>query len=205
MTGEKTVILSGASRGIGHATVMRFGEAGWRVITCSRESVPDECLVGAVRHQHIVADLADADSIEAFVAEANELLGDAPLNGLVNNAGVSPKADFKERLGCLNADLDDWRVVFELNFFAPLMLSRGFAAALHRGYRLTALPPYFARHATPPPQHPDANGRAVRAADARAGDAVRLRADGQGLRPYRQLPHVPDGRPAAALAGRQRV
>ena len=130
---EKTVILSGASRGIGHATVMRFSEAGWRVITCSRDHVPEECLVGNARHQHIVTDLADADSIADFVAEANEMLGDAPLNGLVNNAGVSPKAEFKERLGCLNADLDHGHVVFELNFFAPLMLARGFAAALHRG------------------------------------------------------------------------
>ena len=130
---EKTVILSGASRGIGHATVMRFSEAGWRVITCSRDHVPEECLVGNARHQHIVTDLADADSIADFVAEANEMLGDAPLNGLVNNAGVSPKAEFKERLGCLNAELDVWREVFELNFFAPLRLARGFASALHRG------------------------------------------------------------------------
>ncbi len=55
------------------------------------------------------------------------------MHGLVNNAGVSPKTDFKERLGCLNGELPLWREVFELNFFAPLMLARGFAAALHRG------------------------------------------------------------------------
>ena len=46
---------------------------------------------------------------------------------------MSPKAPFKERLGCLNGDIDAWRAVFELNFFAPLKLSRGFASALHRG------------------------------------------------------------------------
>ena len=61
------------------------------------------------------------------------MLGDDPLHGLVNNAGVSPKTDFKERLGCLNGAIDQWREVFELNFFAPLRLGRGFAAALHRG------------------------------------------------------------------------
>ncbi len=133
MTTEKTVILTGASRGIGHATVQRFNAAGWRVITCSRDRIPAECLVGGAPHQHIVTDLSDTESVEAFVAEANALLGDAPLNGLVNNAGLSPKTEFKERLGCLNADLDDWRGVFELNFFVPLILARGFAAALHRG------------------------------------------------------------------------
>ncbi len=130
---DKTVILTGASRGIGHATAQRFSQAGWRVITCSRDDVPAECLAGSPQHQHIVADLADSESIDNFIAEASALLGDAPLHGLVNNAGYSPKSDIKERLGCLNSDLDDWRSVFELNFFSPLSLARGFAAALHKG------------------------------------------------------------------------
>ena len=43
-TGEpRTLILTGASRGIGHATVRRFSEAGWRIITCSRDEVPEAC------------------------------------------------------------------------------------------------------------------------------------------------------------------
>ena len=45
----------------------------------------------------------------------------------VNNAAVSPKTPFKERLGCLNGDVATWREVFELNFFTPLVLARGFA------------------------------------------------------------------------------
>ena len=39
----KNLVLTGASRGIGHATVKRFSIAGWRVITCSREKVPEKC------------------------------------------------------------------------------------------------------------------------------------------------------------------
>ena len=133
MSDLKTVILTGASRGIGHATAQRFSDAGWRVITCSRDEVPaDRVAVDSV-HRHIVADLGDDKSLDDFMVEANEFLGDDALHGLVNNAGVSPKTDFKERLGCLNADFDVWREVFELNFFAPLRLARGFAAALHRG------------------------------------------------------------------------
>ena len=130
--GTRTLVLTGASRGIGHATSQRFSSAGWRVITCSRDEVPEECLAGSANHQHIVADLADTASIEAFLAEARELLGDAPLDALVNNAGYSPKTEYKERLGCLNGDLDHWRTVFDLNLFAPLMLARGFAASLHK-------------------------------------------------------------------------
>jgi len=150
MSETQTVILTGASRGIGHATARRFSAAGWRVITCSREDVPAECLTGPERHHHIVADLSDAASLDAFVREANDYLGEDPLHGLVNNAGVSPKSAYKERLGCLNGDLDHWRTVFELNFFAPLILARGFAAALHRGRGAVVNVTSIAGHAVHP-------------------------------------------------------
>lgn len=129
----KTVVITGASRGIGHATALLFIERGWRVITCSREDTPPEC--GRCRHMthHIPTDLGDAVSIANFVEKANEYLAGDPLHALVNNAGMSPKTPYKERLGCLNGDLDAWRQVFELNFFAALKLSRGFATALHKG------------------------------------------------------------------------
>jgi NAD(P)-dependent dehydrogenase (short-subunit alcohol dehydrogenase family) len=128
-----TLILTGASRGIGHATVKRFSAEGWQIITCSREGVPDECRRDPNWSHHITADLAEPDSLAAFVGEATALLEDGPLAALVNNAAVSPKAPFNERLGCLNGELAAWRQVFELNFFAPLALARGFAASLARG------------------------------------------------------------------------
>ena len=60
-------------------------------------------------------------------------MDDQPLDALVNNAGMSPKTPYKERLGCLNGDIADWRRVFELNFFTPIILARGFASALAKG------------------------------------------------------------------------
>jgi NAD(P)-dependent dehydrogenase (short-subunit alcohol dehydrogenase family) len=130
---HKTLLLTGASRGIGHATVRRFSEAGWRVITVSRESVPPECKRDPNWTHHVTADLAEARAVERFLAEANGLIGERALHALVNNAGISPKTPFKERLGCLNGDLADWHDVFQLNFFTPLALARGLAAALARG------------------------------------------------------------------------
>jgi NAD(P)-dependent dehydrogenase (short-subunit alcohol dehydrogenase family) len=130
---RKTVILTGASRGIGHATVKRFSQEGWRIITCSREVVPEECKRDPNWAHHISADLGDPKSLDQFIAEANALLDGNPLHALVNNAAISPKTPFKERLGCLNGDVAAWRDVFELNLFAPLGLARGFATALHRG------------------------------------------------------------------------
>lgn len=134
-TTRGTVILTGASRGIGHSTVERFSTEGWRIITCSREGIPDHCRADPNWTHHIPTDLGDKRDVENFVAQANEILGDEPIHALVNNAAVSPKASYKERLGCLNGDLDKWREVFELNFFTPLTLSRGFAKALGRGAR----------------------------------------------------------------------
>jgi len=130
---RKTAILTGASRGIGHATVKRFSDEGWRIVTCSREDVPPECRRDPNWTHHVTVDLSDPASVEGFTAEANEILGKEPLHALVNNAAVSPKTSFKERLGCLNGDVATWREVFELNFFTPLVLARGLAAALRRG------------------------------------------------------------------------
>ena len=129
----KTVIITGASRGIGHVTARRFLAEGWRVITCARAAVPEECKRDPNWAHHFVADLADPVSADGFVAEARKLLGEDPLHALINNAGVSPKTPYKERLGVLNGPIEGWKQVFELNFFAPLRLARGFASALHRG------------------------------------------------------------------------
>ncbi|HUB95740.1 MAG TPA: SDR family oxidoreductase [Stellaceae bacterium] len=130
---RKTLLLTGASRGIGHATVRRFSEAGWRIITTSREDVPADCKRDPNWTHHIPADLADPVEVDRFVTSAAALLGDGALDALVNNAGVSPKTPFHERLGCLNGDMADWRAVFQLNFFTPLALARGLAAPLARG------------------------------------------------------------------------
>ncbi|HEY1722810.1 MAG TPA: SDR family oxidoreductase [Magnetospirillaceae bacterium] len=129
----KTVILTGASQGIGHAVVARFMHEGWRVISCARHDVPDNCRRDPLWSHHIPADLADPESLRGFVEQASAIIGDAPLHALVNNAGVSPKTPYHERLGVLNGPIEGWRDVFALNLFAPLQLARGFAAALHRG------------------------------------------------------------------------
>ena len=129
----RTVVITGASRGIGHAVARRFLAEGWRVITCARADVPPECKRVPNWAIHIPTDLFDPASSTAFVEQVNALLGDEPLHALINNAGVSPKTPYRERLGVLNGPIDGWKQVFELNFFAPLRLARGFASALHRG------------------------------------------------------------------------
>ena len=66
----KTVILTGASRGIGHSTVSFFSKKNWEVITCSREQPPEECRRDPNWSHHITADLEDGKSLDNFVTEA---------------------------------------------------------------------------------------------------------------------------------------
>lgn len=147
---RNTVIITGASRGIGHTTAKLFLARGWRILTCSRDDVPPECKRDPNWSLHIPTDLGDAASLGRFIAEANRVLGDGPLHALVNNAGMSPKTPYKERLGCLNGDLDAWREVFEVNFYSALRLARGFAAALHRGHGAIVNVTSIAGHAVHP-------------------------------------------------------
>jgi NAD(P)-dependent dehydrogenase (short-subunit alcohol dehydrogenase family) len=126
MTEErKTLILTGASRGIGHATVKRFSSAGWRVITCSRNAFPENCPWAAGPEDHIQVDLADPNDTERAVKEMRERLTDGKLHALVNNAGISPKGAKGERFNTLTASMETWRKVFEVNFFSTIWLARG--------------------------------------------------------------------------------
>jgi NAD(P)-dependent dehydrogenase (short-subunit alcohol dehydrogenase family) len=122
---RRTLLLTGASRGIGHATVIRFSSAGWRVLTCSRHPFPEQCPWGAGPEDHIQVDLADHDDTARAIAEVRERLEDGELHALVNNAAISPKAEGGGRLGSIDTDVDTWSHVFRVNFFAPIMMARG--------------------------------------------------------------------------------
>jgi len=120
----RTLLLTGASRGIGHATVKRFSAAGWRVITCSRHPFPENCPWEAGPEDHIQVDLADVANTDSAIAEIKQRLN-GELHALVNNAAISPKADGGKRLDSIATSHDDWHHVFQVNFFAPIMLARG--------------------------------------------------------------------------------
>jgi NAD(P)-dependent dehydrogenase (short-subunit alcohol dehydrogenase family) len=118
------MLLTGASRGIGHATVKLFNEAGWRVLTVSRSQFDQGCpWTGSAGH--IQADFADPESYQHVIAEAQARLGPAGLHALVNNAGISPKKSGGGRLGALDSEYRTWVEVFNVNLFATAALVRG--------------------------------------------------------------------------------
>lgn len=130
MPERKTLLLTGASRGIGHATVKRFSSAGWRVITCSRHPFPEDCPWEAGEEDHIQVDLSDPNSTVEAVEEIRRRLPSGKLEALVNNAGISPKGEDGARLDTFSTDLRTWGKVFHVNFFASVVLARGLKAEL---------------------------------------------------------------------------
>jgi len=122
---QRTLILTGASRGIGHATVKRFSSAGWRVITCSRHAFPENCPWAAGPEDHIQVDLSDPNDTLRAVEEMRGRLNGGKLHALVNNAGVSPKGNDGARLSPLTSSMEVWHKVFEVNFFSIIWLARG--------------------------------------------------------------------------------
>src|SRR6478735_5074440 len=145
---RRIMLLTGASRGIGHATVKRFSAAGWRVITCSRHGFPENCPWEMGPEDHLQVDLSNAEDTLRAIAEVKERLAarGGCLHALVNNAGISPKGPGGARLGALETAFADWQHVFQVNFFGPILLARGLRDELARdfgplGVRVNAISP----------------------------------------------------------------
>ena len=132
MSERKTVFITGASRGIGHATAMYFVEQGWRAVTCSRDPVPPQC-ARSDTHAHITVDLSKPEELDIAIEGLDNVLAGDSLDALVNNAGFSPKGPDGGRLGCLDGDLATWQDVFAINFFAPVFFARSLAPRLRNG------------------------------------------------------------------------
>ena len=121
---QKVILLTGASRGIGHATVRKFSEENWRVITCSRQAFDPKCPWPGGEDNHVQVDLSNPNNTLEAIDEVKKRLN-GKLHALVNNAGISPKGENGERLDTLGTDLSIWGKVFHVNFFASVILARG--------------------------------------------------------------------------------
>ena len=90
---RKTVLITGASRGIGRAIAEAFAGAGWSVGICCKKSKDD--LLEVKKHieamgcqcYDFIGDMGCYEDARRFVAEARRILG--PADCLVNNAGIS--------------------------------------------------------------------------------------------------------------------
>ena len=122
---QRTVVVTGASTGIGRATVVELVSAGYQVFATVRREADAESL----RQQFpelvtpVIMDLLDEDSIRA----AGEVINSAgPLFGLVNNAGAALPGPLE------TIPIEVFRRQIEVNLTAQLLVTQVMLPALHR-------------------------------------------------------------------------
>ena len=122
---ELRVVVTGASSGIGEATVRAFRAAGWDVVGVARREERLRALAEETGASVVVADLtkqADVDRLR------DHLEATGPVHALVNNAGGAKGLDSVEA-----SDVDDWAWMFEVNVLAMKRVTSTLLPLLRRG------------------------------------------------------------------------
>lgn len=130
-TPQQTVVITGASSGIGRASVARMSRAGWRVFATVRKKADSDSLRREFSdHVHpVLMDVEDEASIQAAAAEIETASSGRGLDGLVNVAGIGMVRPLEY------ATMADVRKIFDINFFGQLATMQAFLRLLrrHRG------------------------------------------------------------------------
>jgi len=114
----RVAVVTGASRGLGHAIASAYVAEGMSVVAAAR-STTDLAALAASAPDRIVAvtcDMADRSAVAGLVDVAVERFG--RLDVVVNNAGIAPAGAFTEM------PVDRWDDVFAVNVFAPVVLAQ---------------------------------------------------------------------------------
>lgn len=132
---QRTLLITGAGRGIGAATALRAARAGWQVcVNFASNGAAAGAVVDVIRAAGgtalaVQADVADEQAVERLFTEAAERLG--PITHLVNNAGVPGRIG---RVEDLQAEI--LKRTFDVNVFAAFYCARAFvrrASTRHGG------------------------------------------------------------------------
>jgi L-xylulose reductase len=114
----KSVLVTGAGKGIGRATVAEFVRRGLRVIALSRSAADLAEIEGEFGCRTIAVDLADAEATRAAARAA------LPFDYLVNNAGIAALQSV------LDTTVESFDEVMAVNARAPLIISQEYARDL---------------------------------------------------------------------------
>ena len=131
MERQQTLLVTGAGNGIGRAILMHFAGRGWRVIGLDTDAEALAELRDALPREHALLLTCDVGK-EGMVARAfdriSEWLGDAPIDCLVNNAGITDPY-----CGALDTlELVDWQAWIDASLTAAFLVSRAALPHLRR-------------------------------------------------------------------------
>jgi NAD(P)-dependent dehydrogenase (short-subunit alcohol dehydrogenase family) len=123
-----TVLISGASKGIGRATALHLDGRGFSVIAGVRSEADARELRSAAssRLQTIILDITDKTQVSDAARKAAELTGSSGLDGLVNNAGISVPGPLEF------IPLDEFRRQLEVNLIGQLALTQAVLELLRK-------------------------------------------------------------------------
>jgi len=126
MKENPSVVITGASSGIGRAAVKRMSGAGWRVFAGVRREADGQKLVeeSGNRVEPVLMDVSDAGAVAQAAAFVQERLGGAGLAGLVNNAGIGVTGPLEYLPAA------ELRRQFEVNVFGLLSVTQAFLPAI---------------------------------------------------------------------------
>lgn len=115
----RTLMITGASSGIGAATARAAAEAGWNVVLTARSQDKLDALVAEIGDSALAigCDVSDADSVSRAVALAVDRFGG--LDAVFANAGVGAT-----QMGTEAGELDNWRQMLDTNIWGALLTAR---------------------------------------------------------------------------------
>jgi NAD(P)-dependent dehydrogenase (short-subunit alcohol dehydrogenase family) len=121
--GEPTVLITGASRGIGLELARQYAERGWDVIaTCRTPAGAADLQAIAATHDNLVIEELDVTDFEEVDALAEKLAG-RPIDVLLNNAGISGGSE-NQQFG--DYQFDVYHRVHAVNVVGPLKMAEAF-------------------------------------------------------------------------------
>ncbi|MDH5517243.1 MAG: SDR family oxidoreductase [Gammaproteobacteria bacterium] len=127
---SRSVLITGANRGIGLQMVRQSVKNGWRVYACCRQpGAADELIkVASLTPGQVsvhVLDIAETAQIQALAYE----LRNTPIDWLINNAGVYGSAE--HQFG--KTDEQNWLTTFRINTIGPMKMTEAFIDNLESG------------------------------------------------------------------------
>jgi len=126
----KTLLITGANRGIGLEFCKQYAAAGWRVLACCRDPGRADALNKlASQYPDLIKVHALDVTSHVQIGQLTRMLADEAIDLLINNAGVYPESD---KRGFGQTDYLEWMAAFNINTMAPLKMVESFVKQIAR-------------------------------------------------------------------------